>query len=748
MNCTVIPESPSGYRLEEAVLTTFDLDMDTLQDLIGTDRDPERFIVFRGDGDLVDSSEADPCPGTLRDLVVKVAWPVPEAGIPEAFFHAKVWLFEYRNASGGIIWRLIVQSANISSYDNLETVLHFTGSDEAAAVPETAPLRSFYSGFLPFITDDSAHAEKKRRRISDLIRRLETVRFTPCAPSGADIIQRTAYFCRSFSFIGPFCKGAPFLQEACDEILVISPVITAARLSALTEKVSPGGRCVVMTNASSAVRLLSAGEQCVQWLLPRAQDPFVHAKLFLIRRGPVWELYCGSMNLTEYAMDRNMEFMTCLKAPGSITSIEAFLAEFTGRDLTEITEELSQYAADPANFPAWDSTVFRQAAHIKTRTGYAAHLIQRQKYSEEESGQIISFLLSAQCVSELGRLLHDPELPSIPLRKTVMVSQKERAIFALPDREMLLLGLLNHALHQYDYLFSENVFLHVRGRGPADVFAKIRNDNDFSALFLFKTDIHDFDPSMDAGILSTSVHRLFSFDNELCGFLDRFIYRKEYRLGPGAELFTDGPAQKTGLPLCGFFENVYLQDFDEQMERDAAFYVRCGDDMLIGATTREEIDALAGKTRSALSEKQLSLSENKTLVLEPGKEFVFLGWNISGRRIDFSAEALGEIEQSIRKITKHLLIRYKQAGIPPALRLPLLIKYVKRSLNGSRIIAAFRIVTVTDGLQKIDRMICDAIRTVATEKTGKSKYRLSYKMIQAWGYRSLVNQYYRRINSK
>ena len=738
----VIPDPPSGFYLKQAVLTTFDLDMDTFFNLIGPDQEPEKYIIFRGDGDFYDTSGEEDASWSLRSQVVKVAW-LEQNGFPEAFFHAKVWLFEYQNASGLSQWHLIIHSANIFPYDNLETVLHFSGSDTEKAQAETEPLCDFFLSLQPFITDDVSEAQQKRIQIGTMIRHLKSVRFTPCEPPASDILQQAAFSSGQYTFFGPSCSSLPFLHETYDEMLVISPVITPERLSALAGNAAEGGRCVVLTNTDTVGRILGKSDPGVCWLVPRAQDPYVHAKLFLVRKNKNWQLYCGSMNLTDYAIDRNIEYMVRLDVTGCIRSIENFLAAFTGRDEEEITKELGQYTSEAVHF---DSEVFRQASGIQTRISYLSRMIQKRKYDEEECRQVIPFLLSSHFTDALAWFLSDPDTPSIPLRNTVMVNQKARDTYILPAEEMVMLGLINHTLHQYDSLFSKNVFLHIRSRSPADLFRKIRTSPGFENLYLFRTDIHAFDPSMDADILSASIHRLFSFDPSFCSFLDRIIMRKAYRLEPDGPVFTDGPAQPTGLPLCGFLENVYLQDFDELLEKNSAFYARCGDDILIGAPTGEKIVILKEMAETAIKEKNLSLSDNKTLLLDPGEPFVFMGWSISGRNIDFSEEALKRIEKRIRAMALHLLVRYKQEGIPAALRLPSLVRYVNRAVKTSGIRSSFRIVTVPEGLRKIDRMICDAIRTAVTGKTGKGKYRLSYKTIQAWGYRSLVSQYYMQLS--
>lgn len=103
----------------------------------------------------------------------------------------------------------------------------------------------------------------------------------------------------------------------------------------------------------------------VRWLVPGEQGLYIHAKLFLIRRGETWDLYCGSMNLTEYAMDRNTEYMVHLNAPTSVAGIESFLAAFTGWEGNEITSALAQYDDVTSFFSDGDSGLFREAACIR-----------------------------------------------------------------------------------------------------------------------------------------------------------------------------------------------------------------------------------------------------------------------------------------------------------------------------------------------------------------------------------------------
>ena len=146
------------------------------------------------------------------------------------------------------------------------------------------------------------------------------------------------------------------------------------------------------------------------------------------------------------------------------------------------------------------------------------------------------------------------------------------------------------------------------------------------------------------------------------------------------------------------------------------------------------------------NEKKLTISESKTTITEPGEEVHYLGWNIINGEIDFSENAMNAISRTIKKKTKDLLIMYGRKKMPNALRLPSIVRYVNHYQKSEFFISCFKRITITDGLKKIDKMIMDLIRTVVSGKTGNSKYKIKYETIQAFGYKSLVNQYYDYIS--
>ena len=124
MNYPALGTPPEGFRLEKALLTTYDLDLPLLSALIG-DEDLSKFTIVRGNGDFSDLPEDDPTRSLLNERILLAAFP-RENDRPTAFIHGKIWLFIYAPLSSGVRrYHLVIHSANLSPYDNLETGVWF-----------------------------------------------------------------------------------------------------------------------------------------------------------------------------------------------------------------------------------------------------------------------------------------------------------------------------------------------------------------------------------------------------------------------------------------------------------------------------------------------------------------------------------------------------------------------------------------------------------------------------------------------
>ena len=60
----------------------------------------------------------------------------------------------------------------------------------------------------------------------------------------------------------------------------------------------------------------------------------------------------------------------------------------------------------------------------------------------------------------------------------------------------------------------------------------------------------------------------------------------------------------------------------------------------------------------------------------------------------------------------------------------------------------FSLLNVDDGLRQIDLAVQEYIRYTVTGKHYKGNYRISYEQLKKWGYRSLVNAYWKYQKEK
>ena len=727
LNKLVFPKIPTHFHLKNAVLSTFDLDENLLVNSI-KEEDIEKYLIIRGDGEYISLEDKS---HPIKDRIVKVFFESTNKKISNSklqsvkYHHPKIWLFIYENEQKESIAKFIIQSENIYSYNSKEIAISFLGHKVKETQIKNEPLIDYYNSILSFLNDD------QKPFIQSIIEEICHLSF-----------KIEDYKVDDFDFISPSCQDISLLNNEYDEILIIAPFINVEPIKNLLTKKKEGGRCIILTQPSIIESLIISDVKDIQFISPEISDKFIHSKIYLLRKGNSWDMYAGSMNLSSYAIEKNIEAMVHLKGVKGIKDIESFLANFLDVDISVIKNNLSQYSSEYNNKNY--SPTFLDALKVETRINYIKKLLVNKKHDEEHIHQITSYLLSSRCISNLIDLFEYKNRP-IPTRNETIRHNKKRFVYRLPFNTNILMGLINYSLHQYDYLFSKNVYLHIANRSIISAFIKIHEIKDLENYYLFKTDIHDFDASMNKELLNEKIDTLLDFDKPLATFLKSIINEKRFYVGDKLE--SDEIIHQTGLPLAGFFENAFLYDFDYAFEK-APLYIRCGDDILVASKDKNEIEEYASSIIKMIESRKLLVSEAKTKIYKPGEELVYLGWEIKDGKIDFSKATLKRVSETVKDKTKTLLIMYGKKKTPNILRLPTVIKYVNYFQKTDFFIDSFQIITTTEGLKKIDEEIINLIRVVISGKTGNSKYKLKYKSIQDFGYKSLVNQYYEFISKK
>ena len=105
-----------------------------------------------------------------------------------------------------------------------------------------------------------------------------------------------------------------------------------------------------------------------------------------------------------------------------------------------------------------------------------------------------------------------------------------------------------------------------------------------------------------------------------------------------------------GASIAPILSNLYLTDFDHEMEKRDCFYLRYSDDMLILSDTREKLSEILVTINTMLSGLGLRLSEKKTILTELKNGVNFLGYffDINGKSI--AAKAVDQLSGRLESV--------------------------------------------------------------------------------------------------
>ncbi len=118
-----------------------------------------------------------------------------------------------------------------------------------------------------------------------------------------------------------------------------------------------------------------------------------------------------------------------------------------------------------------------------------------------------------------------------------------------------------------------------------------------------------------------------------------------------------------GGPISPLLSNIYLHPFDQELTGRGFKLTRYCDDFLIACRSEEEAKHALKLSESMLSRRRLRLNPEKTRIVAPGEEFVFLGYHFTanGRVIAppsttdaLAKEVMRLAERSVREVSYQL----------------------------------------------------------------------------------------------
>ena len=336
-----------------------------------------------------------------------------------------------------------------------------------------------------------------------------------------------------------------------------------------------------------------------------------------------------------------------------------------------------------------------------------------------------------------------------PTKKTIskMGSDKKRTVYSYNSDETWVLKLLSWLLYKYDCRIPDNCYSFRPHKTSKTAFDSIRSIPELDECFALKADIHDYFNSINVDKLLIILHQVIDDDEPLYQLM-KYILTQDKCYYNG-ELITEKRGAMAGVPLASFLANIYLMDMDQRFQQDSIPYYRYSDDIIIFCKNEETLEYADKLLKETLREKELILNMKKYIVTAPHQSWEFLGFSYNERKIDISDVTVEKMKGKIRR-KAHSIYRWKKrnkADYARAARSMIRsFDYRFYDLSGNNGFTwtrfYFPVITVSDGLHKIDQTMVQYLRYLETGRHYKRNYDISYDTLKKLGYTSLVNEYY------
>ena len=337
---------------------------------------------------------------------------------------------------------------------------------------------------------------------------------------------------------------------------------------------------------------------------------------------------------------------------------------------------------------------------------------------------------------------------SIP-RKSLIAkghSNKKRTVYQYDKYETMALRLLAGLLHEYDYLFADNLFSFRRGKHVGDAVRILRREIGKGRMWGCKMDIHDYFNSINIARLLEDLRDDMN-DDRLFNLFEHLL--SDRRVTFHGTILEEEKGVMAGVPISAFLANYYLRKMDEAMSSEDFIYMRYADDILIMTESKETMEFIRNKIKLYIEGMGLEMNPDKECIFSPGERVEFLGFSVSSDEIDISENTKRKMKGKIRRSARSIRRWMLKKGAPVQGTVRALFRTYNHRFYGHEAGELswarwyFPTITTTSTLHEIDLYLQQWARYVATGKHCKKNYKaFTYEMMRECGYRPLVSEYY------
>lgn len=328
-------------------------------------------------------------------------------------------------------------------------------------------------------------------------------------------------------------------------------------------------------------------------------------------------------------------------------------------------------------------------------------------------------------------------------------STKKRIVYSFPEKENIFLKFISFQLFRYDSYIAQNCYSFRRSHGVHHAVRRISSILHVDRMYSLKADISNYFNSIDITILLEQLAFLKSRDAMLFELFEKIL--TEDRVMERGKIIREAHGAMAGVPVSPFFANIHLQQIDQYfLEKDIPYF-RYSDDILIFAKTEAEMKERKDALFGMIYDLGLTVNRDKVTISLPNEPFEFLGFRFGNGWIDLSDHTLHRMKSRIKRKADSLRRWQRRKGLESEKAAIGFINAMNHKLYGCPDDKEFSWnkwffpnLTTDRRLKEIDRYMQEYIRYCITGRHYKGNYRITYDMMKDWGYRSLVNEYYKK----
>ena len=372
---------------------------------------------------------------------------------------------------------------------------------------------------------------------------------------------------------------------------------------------------------------------------------------------------------------------------------------------------------------------------------------QNKFIKKDELADLELFVCNKEYTDIVNKLNSGELVFSVPKKHIIskVSSSKKRIVYTFNREETYILKLITFLLHDYDDIFSSNLFSFRSGRTIKEAIDLLRKNR---GHFAYKLDISNYFNSINADILIDKL-KLILKDEPLFNFFKYLLTRD--LVDENGTIKEEKCGAMAGVPVSAFFANVYLMDIDEYFEKKGNVYARYSDDVIIFSNEIDKLEEYKQDLYKMIENNKLVVNPKKIVSFSNDDPWEFLGFAIGRHSIDLSRNTKEKIKGKIRRKCRALYRWKNRKKLEAEKAIKATIKIFNMKFYSSEYKNEhswsrwfFPYLTTDKSLKEIDSYFVEHLRFIETGRFTKKNYKLTpYMKLKKLGYLSLVSEFWK-----